>query len=328
MVSPYSHQYHFSLERRLAGRSLLRLGYLGSRSFKMLNNYQVNRAEAVPGIPLTLDTVDQRRADPRFYDVKLILNGGIAYLDAAQLTLDLPAQRGLGGAVSYTFGKAIDQGSDYAFTAANKDLTSNRSQWQSDALKDKKGLSLFDSTHALLVSYYYDLPRLVRANGWRGWLADGWQVSGVTLLKSGTPLTLYIGSDAPGFGNVDGGPSDRPNILDPSILGKTIAHPDAAPLILRRDRFAYIRPGEVRGDLGRGTFRKSPIANFNAALTKQWRWGASRERTVLLRGEAYNLTNHPQFDEPQRNLSAPPFGKITNTLNDGRVLQLGLRVIL
>jgi len=49
---------------------------------------------------------------------------------------------------------------------------------------------------------------------------------------------------------------------------------------------------------------------------------------VLLRGEAYNLTNHPQFDEPQRNLSAPPFGKITNTLNDGRVLQLGLRLVL
>ena len=328
MVSPYSHQYNFSLEHRLGNRYLLRLGYLGSRSFKMLNNYQTNRAEPVPGIPLTLDTVDQRRADPRFYDLKQILNGGIAYLDAAQVTLDMPARRGLSGTATYTFGKAIDEGSDYAFTAANKDLTTSRSQWQYDTLHDKKGLSNFDSTHALLLSYYYDLPHLTNANGWRGWLARGWQVSGVTLLKSGTPLTLYIGSDAPGFGNVDGGPSDRPNILDASILGKTIAHPDQAPLMLRRDRFDYIRPGELRGNLGRGTFRKSPIANFNAALTKQWRWAGSRERTVLLRGEAYNLTNHPQFDEPQRNFSAPPFGKITNTLNDGRVLQLGLRLIL
>ena len=67
------------------------------------------------------------------------------------------------------------------------------------------------------------------------------------MLKSGTPLTLYIGSDAPGFGNVDGGPSDRPNILDPSILGDDDLHPDTAPLILRRDRFAYILPGEHRG---------------------------------------------------------------------------------
>jgi hypothetical protein len=127
---------------------------------------------------------------------------------------------------------------------------------------------------------------------------------------------------------VDGGPSDRPNILDPSILGKAISDPDTAPFILSRDRFAFIAPGDVRGNLGRGTFRKSPIANFNAALTKQWRWGGQSERTLLLRGEAYNLTNHPQFDEPQRNLSAPPFGNITNTLNDGRVLQFGVRIIL
>jgi hypothetical protein len=47
-----------------------------------------------------------------------------------------------------------------------------------------------------------------------------------------------------------------------------------------------------------------------------------------VRAEAYNLTNHPQFDEPQRNFSSPSFGRITNTLNDGRVLQIGLRLML
>jgi len=328
LVSPYAHQYNLGLERRLAGGTLLRAGYVGSRSFKLLNTFITNRAEPVPGIPLTTATVDQRRPDPRSYEIKSIVNAGIAYLDAAQLSLQMPLRKGLSGGLSYTFGKAIDEGADYASTAANKDLTTGRSQWQYDSQRDKKGLSLFDSTHALSLDYSYELPSLALARGWRGWLANGWQVSGATLLKSGTPLTLYIGSDAPGFGNVDGGPGDRPNILDPSILGKTISNPNTAPEILGRDRFGYIRPGEPRGNLGRGTFRKSPIANFNAALTKQWRWSGSREWTVLVRGEAYNLTNHPQFDEPQRNLSAPPFGKITNTLNDGRVFQLGLRLIL
>ena len=47
----------------------------------------------------------------------------------------------------------------------------------------------------------------------------------------------------------------------------------------------------------------------------------------MMRWEAYNLTNTPQFDEPQRNLSAPAFGKITNALNDGRVFQVGLRLV-
>lgn len=328
MVSPYVHQYNLSLENRIGGRYLLRLGYVGSRSFKLLNVYIQNRGEPVAGIPLTLDTVDRRRPDARYYDVRRILNGGIAYLDAGQVSLQMPARRGFTWAAGYTFGKAIDEGPDYAFTSANRDLTSGRSQWQYDSAKDKKGLSTFDSAHALLIWYAYDLPK--PATGWRpaAWLAAGWQVSGITMLKSGTPLTLYVGSDAPGFGNVDGGPSDRPHILDPSILGTSFGDPNTAPLILRRDRFAYIREGERQGSLGRNTFRKSGIANFNLALTKQWRWSGKREWTALVRGEAYNLTNHPQFDEPQRNLSSPSFGRITNTLNDGRVLQIGFRLVM
>jgi len=328
LTSPYSHQYNFSLERRLAGQYLMRLGYVGSRTIKLLHPYILNRADPVPGIPLTTATVDQRRPDPRYYEVKYIGNGGVAYLDAAQATLELPMRRGVGASVSYTFGKAIDQGADYTSTGANQDLSRGRSQWHYENLADRKGLSNFDSTHALLLSYYWDLPSPRNGPRALAWLGQGWQISGATLLKSGTPLTLYVGSDAPGYGNVDGGSADRPNIVDPSILGATISHPDTAPLILRRDRFAYIVPGEPRGNLGRGTFRKDGIANFNAAASRQWRWGGRGERTVLLRAEAYNLTNHAQFDEPQRNLSAPPFGKITNTLNDGRVLQVGLRLVL
>jgi hypothetical protein len=89
-----------------------------------------------------------------------------------------------------------------------------------------------------------------------------------------------------------------------------------------------MQPGEDRGSVGRNVFRKAGIANWNAAISRQFVFKGRREWSALLRAEAYNLTNTPQFDEPQRNLSAPAFGKITNTLNDGRVLQLGLRLLL
>jgi hypothetical protein len=147
-------------------------------------------------------------------------------------------------------------------------------------------------------------------------------------MRAGTPMTLFVGSDSPGFGNVDGSPSDRPSILDASILGLTTGNPNTAPLILSRDRFDYIHPGQTRGNLGRNTFRKSRIANLNGAISKQWTFRGSREWSAMLRAEAYNLTNTPQFDEPQRNLTSPSFGRITNTLNDGRVLQLALRFSL
>ena len=325
LVSPYAHQYNLALERKVR-HATLRLGYVGSRTIKLINSFVMNRADPVPGIPLTTATVDQRRPDPRYYEVKHIINGGIAYLDAAQASFEMPLARGLAWGAAYTFGKAIDEGPDYSSTAANADLLTARSQWQYDSFKDKKGLSNFDSTHAFTLYYNYDLPALPGSR--MGWLLNGWQLSGAALLKFGTPLTLYLGSDAPGFGNVDGGPSDRPHILDPSILGRTIGDHNTAPLILTRDRFAFMAPGDHRGSLGRGTFRKSGIANLNTALTKQWRLSGKREWTALLRGEAYNLTNTPQFDEPQRNLTSPSFGRITNTLNDGRIFQLGLRLIL
>jgi hypothetical protein len=328
LVSPYAHQYNLTFERKWKSGTMVRLGYLGSRSFKMVNPFIMNRAEVVPGIPVTLATVDQRRLDQTKYDARRIVNAGIGYFDGAQVSVDLPSWRGLRATASYTFSKAIDEGTDFTSTAANRDMSRGRSQWQYDSLGDRRGLSNFDSPHSTLLTYSYDLPRLTTRRGVLGALLNNWQMAGVSLVKSGTPLTLYIGSDAPGFGNVDGGTSDRPNILDPSILGRTIGHPDMAPLVVSRDRFAYLEPGQQWGNLGKNTFRKARIANWNAALTKQWIWMAAREWRLQFRAEAYNLTNTPQFDEPQRNLTSPAFGKITNTLNDGRVFQFGLRFIL
>jgi len=328
LVAPYAHQYRLGLERRWFGRSMLRAAYVGSRSLKLLNSFIQNRAEPVPGIPLTTATVDQRRPDPRYYEIKRVVNAGMAYLDAAQLAWELPLNGGLAAGLRYTFGKAIDEGVDYSSTAANADILRGRSQWQYEQLRDRRGLSNFDSPHALEWHAHWELPSPAGAGSRWAWLLGGWQISAAALLKSGTPFTLYVGSDAPGFGNVDGGPSDRPNLLDPSILGRTVDDPNASASILRADRFAFIRPGEHRGNLGRNTFRKDGIANLNAALGKQWRWNGGREWTLLVRAEAYNLANHPQFDEPQRNLSSPSFGRITNTLNDGRVFQLGWRLML
>ena len=316
LVSPYSNQYNFSWERALAGNSHLRLGYVGSRTVKIPYAWATNRARPVPGIPLTTATVNERRPDPNHYEIVHIFNNGIAYLDAAQAVYELPRLRGLLLRAAYTFSKAIDTGADYAHTAANRDATRGRPQSDDDVWGDKKALSDFDGTHHLLLQYSYQLPSFLR----------GWELSGATLAKTGTPMTFYIGSDAPGFGNVDGSPSDRPNLLDASILGRTISHPDTAPLILRRDRFAYITPGERRGSLGRNTFRRQALLNSNLALQRTFRLPGNHERTLAFRAEAYNAFNHPQFDEPQRNYGSSAFGKITNTLNDGRIFQLGLRL--
>lgn len=325
-ATPYVHQYNLSLEHPAPAGSLLRLQYIGSRSIKLPNSFILNRAEPVPGIPLTTATANLRRPDPRYYETRTVVNGGVAWFDAARVAWDLPQLRGASIQTSYVFSKALDEGPDFSATAANRDILTQRSQWQYESFKDRKGLSNFDSTHSFVVNWSYELPSIGPSGGWLHSAIRGWQLAGVNLWKKGTPFTLYMGSDAPGFGNVDGGPSDRPHILDPSILGKTADHPNTAPLMISRNRFATLTPGEARGSLGRNTFRKARIWNWNTAVTRQFR--LPNDWSAQIRAETYNLSNTPQFDEPQRNLTSPSFGKITNTLNDGRVFQIGIRLIL
>ena len=325
LASPYAHQYNAVVEHKLKLNSLVRMSYIGSRTFQLLNCYMLNRARPVDGIALTTATVNERRPDARYYDTRLVTNGGMAWMDAGQVAWDVRSFRGVVGSISYTLAKAIDQGPDYSRTGANRDVTDNRSQ-SLESLADRKGLSNFDSPHTLMFSYSWNLPALRQAAGWVRTLVADWQVSGANMWKKGTPSTLFVGSDAPGFGNVDGGPGDRPNVVDATVLGATISHPDTATQILRRERFAYIGLGQARGNAGRGILRKASIWNWNAAVTRQFRLPG--ESLVQFRAEAYNLSNTPQFDEPQRNLSSPAFGKITNTLNDGRVFQVGFRLQL
>jgi hypothetical protein len=324
LVSPYSHQYNLTLEHSFGDRLNLRAGYFGSRTMKLLRAFILNRAEPVAGVPLTTATVNQRRPDQRYYDITQIANGGVAYLDAAQVSWSFRPGRRLTSGGAFTFSKAMDQGGIYTSTAANRDILGGTCQWQYECYNERKSLSDFDSPRSFSLWASYDLGALPSLLGAATPLLEHWQFSGSLMLRTGTPFHLATGSDAPGFGNTDGQGNDRPNLLDTSILGATVGDPETSTQILSRDKFSYIAPGEHAGNLGYNVFRKQSIANVNAAVSRQWKWGAPRAYSLEFRAEAFNLGNHAQFDAPQYTLTASTFGKITNTLNNGRVLQLRL----
>ena len=149
------------------------------------------------------------------------------------------------------------------------------------------------------------------------------------VIKTGIPFNLSTGSDGPGFGNIDGQGNDRPVLLDPSILGRTIANPDTSRQLLPRTAFRFIQPAEIAalnelGSLGRNVFRKGPIRNVNAQLTRTWTF--NHDTRLTFRAESNNLFNTPQFAEPGFELANPNFGAITNTLNEGRTFKFALQV--
>jgi hypothetical protein len=282
---------------------------VASRSHKLLLMWYLNRAHPVPGIPQTTATINLRRPDPDFAEKRLVINGSRGYFDAARVTLIVPRWKNISVDASYWFSKALDLGSSYTNTAFDGDSRLSRSQSEYDQHRDMKAVSTFDQPHGFLIRASYQL-----------W---AWDISTVTLLKSGTPFAV-LGSDGPGFGNVDGNGGDRPNLLDPSILGRTVGHPDSSRQLLPPAAFAFPGPNdEFGGNLGRNTFRKGGIYNVNASVGRDF--DVAGDRKLSFRVEAINLLNTPQFAEPGVELTNPNFGAITNTLNDGRTLRASVR---
>jgi hypothetical protein len=322
MATPYSYQYNFSWEGELSRNWRMTLGYVGSRTHKLFYSFLLNRAVPVPGIPFTTATVGDRRADKTAFEILDIHNGSRAFYDAAIATISTPRWNGLSLTGSYWLSKSIDFGTDYTFVGIGSGSREASGQSGVDPRKDQKALSDFDQPHAALLQASYDTGR--RGSGWWSALTSSWTIASVYLLKSGTPITIVAGSDGPGFGNVDGLQGDRPFILDPTILGRTIGDPDTSPQLLPRSAFRFMNaPQEMAGDLGRNVFRKGKIANVNASIQRAF---AVRDWAVTIRAESVNFFNTPQFAGPGDNLASPNFGQITNTLNDGRTVRFTLRL--
>lgn len=349
LVMPYSHQYTFGIERALPGASTVRAAYIGMRSIHELTLQHYNRARPVPGIPARTETIDQRRPDQRYSTTSFIESNNISYYDAFQLNWDKRMSRGLTFRASYTFSKNLDTGGDFTNTASGVDKPPESGEATSeisDRVADMKGPSLFDTPHVLILSYSYMLPSL-KNGAWASSLLKGWQISGTTIFQSGTPFHLHTGSDGPGTGNVDGTSHDRPNIINPALLHKSLDDPNTTFITLGantcfRDSQGSLNPGTAylncpgyfdtnlppsgRGNLGMNTFRKDGTANWNFALGRTFRLPGGRERTLLFRSEFINLFNTPQFEKPGVQMASPIFGQITNTANKGRQVQFSLRL--
>ncbi len=323
LSTPYSHQYNFSWQMRPIGEWTVDLAYVGSRSPKLLQLWYMNRARPVEGVPLNTRTVNQRRPDQRYFDILQVLNGSRGYYDAAKVSVRVPRWAGLTVNASYWFSKALDLGSSYTNTAFGRDGRNGRSPTEFDVHGLMKGPSDFDQSHALLANVHYETPAVGARGSLLSRILGRWQISSVMLIKTGTPFTVRT-ADAPGLGNVDGAGSDRPNLLDRSILGATVDHPDTASQRLPLAAFGAVERGAETGNLGRNTFRKDGVFNVNSAVSRRFALGG--DAALLFRAEALNVTNHPQFAEPGFDISGANFGQITNTLNDGRTFKLTLRL--
>ncbi len=330
LAAPYEHQYNLSWETALNSRVSLQLGYVGSRAHKLLSMRYDNRAHFRFGREHSTATINLRRFDTNIADIRWVMNGSRGFYDAGRATVNVRNWHGLTMDASYWFSKAIDLGSTYTNTAYDNDGRLGRSQSEYDVHADLKALSNFDQPHAFLwrTSYRWErvahLPVNHLVNRVVNRALKDWTLSAIALFKTGTPFSVISGGDGPGFGNVDGTAGDRPNVLDPSVLGRTIGHPNTSKLMLPKSAFAFIDSETERGSLGRNTFRKGGIRNVNTSLARTWSF--KHDLKITFRAESNNVFNTPQFADPGVELLSPNFGAITNTLNEGRTFKFNLLI--
>ena len=325
LVVPYTHLYTLSVERELPAGLFFRVGYMGSRTMKLPWEVITNRAEPDPDPRRNITaTINERRPDPRYLEIDTVTNGATAYYDSLNVSVEKRLSRTMTWSARYVFSKVMDTGDT---TFADIGTGRHKSMMPYDIVGDLKGVSQFDTPQALTLTYRFQLP----AFGGQGVLAHalgGWRFLGTYSYRTGVPYMLHTGSDAPGFGNVDGVGQDRPHILNPSILGKGINHPDTSQSILRREYFDPNIPVGGRGNLGFDTFRLDGTNNLNFAVEREFalRKGGDQLPALQFRSEFFNFLNHPQFDTYAPHWGNEIFGKITNTVNRGRIVQFLLRV--
>ena len=247
---------------------------------------------------------------------------------------------------AYTYSKATD-----ATSSGNTAL--NTAFNDESSISNSYGLSDFDRTHRLTVSYRYDLPFFRDSNGLKGVMLKDWALSGITIFQSGTPFSVIdssagsaylatflsfavLGADlVPGASIASGKTSgDIHNRLDNYLnLSKFQAAAFIDPTL--GCDIDPSQPGCTKafGTLGRNIYRGPFQQNWDFSLIKNFR--LTEKQSLRFTADFFNLWNHANFGNPAVNdvetyLGAAdptktPFGKIQSTVGTPRLIQFQLR---
>jgi hypothetical protein len=195
-------------------------------------------------------------------------------------------------------------------------------------------------THTLVINYTWDLPEKATGSALVRGIVNGWQISGENAFVSGdwAPI-MFTTSDNFDFTGGEGGQGQDVNgvrLVRPNTSGDPMAG-GGDPITGWFNTAAFTRPSG-RGDIGnspRNVVQRPGINNWNVALFKNVRFAGTR--AVQFRAEVYNVLNHTQFNDIDRDAQFdatgrqidPNFGTVIGIgapTRPPRVIQLSLRV--
>lgn len=347
--TPLTRQYNINVQYEFAHNWILEAGYVGSSSINLLDQYHdVN----VPGIAspsnpingITVNTVDNAELRVPYLGytppgVDETAFDGISNYNSLQVTLRKQFSHGFLMQASYTFSKDL---SDIPEVLTGSGANSNLPT----ALAQQYGPVGFSHPQRFVINYSYDLP-FGQHNGALGILANGWNVSGVTTVQDGTPLTITDQNSGTVYdlgtydtaraqmcsGSTYGSVGTSGSITQ--RLGGTAGGPGylninafcPAPLAPNGEAAGIYGAPTLYGNSGPGIILGPGNFNWDISIIKTFH--ISERQSVIFRSEFFNAFNHPQFANPVGTAISTPstFGEITSTSVNPRIIQFALKYI-
>jgi hypothetical protein len=347
--TPLTRQYNLNFQYEFVRSWVLEGGYVGSSSINLLDQYHDVNVPllASPSNPIngiTVNTVANAALRvpilgyaPASFDLTSF--DGVSNYNSLQVTLRKQFSHGFLMQASYTWSKDLSNiPAIVSITGANSNLPTSLAQ--------QYGPVGFSHPQRFIVNYSYDLP-FGNPSGALGLLAKGWNLSGVTTVQDGTPMTI---TDQNGGTVYDLGSYDTAraqmcpgttygSIATPGGVGSRLGGIAGGAGYLNASAFCGepAAPNSVAafpggplptlyGDTGPGIILGPGQFNWDMALVKTTH--ITERQQVIFRTEFFNAFNHPQFGNPAVAVSTPStFGQITTTTVNPRIIQFALKYI-
>lgn len=315
----FTQQWNAFAEYLIGGRSSINIGYVGNKSTNLVTPIEGNQPLPGVGPPNTWAPLQQRRPlyqfNPLITNISTTASRGRSDYHALQTTFKQRAWKGLDFVANYTLGRA--NSNNLGYYGSGGVASEGAYPVNSYDIDFNYGPAFFDARHIVSIAGSYQIPvgrdRAVGANMSKAldWVVGGWDASFAFTAHSGYPITVQDSLN-PSLQATRSTPW-------PDLIGDPVPSNQSIDKWLERSAFQSAALGTF-GNAGVGVARAPGYWNADFSLSK--RLVTFGRQYIMLRGEAYNVFNHPNFGPPDRNIQSQTFGTITSTIGDPRVVQL------
>jgi hypothetical protein len=322
--NPATAQYSLGIQQQVAPAVVFVMQYVGSTGWNQsdergINTLPLGDLADREGVAAGTTNANLHRQFLGYSSITQIESATNQDYNSLQTSLRWQNRHNLTMQFSYTWSHEIDiQSGDLGSTNI-----SGSSGTVSDPfnLKYDRGSGVLDRRNIFSANYDYRLPFwLTGGNFIQHGILGGWEISGVTIAQSGSPLNVTYSPDTLGLG---GDTVNRPNLVSTARSGpKTVTQwfntgAFAAPAAPWNGG-----PNQGFGSAGKDAVVGPGLFNWNLALFKSIPFGGRENPHLELRAETFNTFNHTEFNAVDTGFTDGNFGHVTSTY-DPREFQFG-----